>query len=177
MSMWLYQIDAQNWSPQRYRLEIWEGERWAWPVGRKVLQGKEPQPGDIVVFYNTPSGGKDHGFYGWSVVARVVRRRDGDVLQARCPERFAEDASPGVTTHSKPRQPYPRQGETGYLLVRVGGIEVPVAGRHLPLGWCNPAKPQAGVVCRDRRCCRTSACQLTSGPWRAGAPVAADPHR
>ena len=68
MSMWLYQIDAQNWSPQRYRLEIWEGERWAWPVGRKVLQGKEPQPGDIVVFYNTPSGGKDHGFYGWSVI-------------------------------------------------------------------------------------------------------------
>jgi hypothetical protein len=68
MSMWLYQIDAQNWSPQRYRLEIWEGERWAWPVGRKVLHGIEPVPGDIVVFFNTRSGGSDYGFYGWAVI-------------------------------------------------------------------------------------------------------------
>jgi hypothetical protein len=68
MSMWLYQIDAQNWSPQRYRLEIWEGERWAWPVGQKRLSGQEPIPGDIVVFYNTPSGGTDFGFYGWAII-------------------------------------------------------------------------------------------------------------
>ena len=26
MSMWLYQIDAQNWSPQRYRLGILMGD-------------------------------------------------------------------------------------------------------------------------------------------------------
>ena len=68
MSMWLYQIDAQNWSPQRYRVEIWEGERWAWPVGQKRLSGHEPQTGDIVVFYNTPSGGTDYGFYGWAII-------------------------------------------------------------------------------------------------------------
>ena len=68
MSMWLYQIDAQNWSPQRYRLEIWEGERWAWPVGQKRLADRTPEPGDIVVFYNTQSGGTDWGFYGWAVI-------------------------------------------------------------------------------------------------------------
>jgi len=73
MSLWLYQIDPKNWSPQRYRLEIWEGERWSWPVGRKALRGHEPEPGDIVVFYNTPSyntpsGGSDYRFYGWAII-------------------------------------------------------------------------------------------------------------
>lgn len=68
MSMWLYQTDAKNWSPQRYRLEIWEGERWSWRVGQKKLQDHEPEPGDVVLFYNTPSGGSDHGFYGWAII-------------------------------------------------------------------------------------------------------------
>ena len=68
MSMWLYQINQQWWAPQRYRVEIWERERWSWPVRRKVGAIEDPQPGDTVVFFYAPSGGPDPGFYGWAVI-------------------------------------------------------------------------------------------------------------
>jgi hypothetical protein len=68
MSLWLYQINQTAWSPNRYRLEIWEGERWASPVGQAAWGGTTPQPGDIVVFFYAPAGGTDPGFYGWAVI-------------------------------------------------------------------------------------------------------------
>ena len=68
MSTWLYQLSAENWSYERYRLEIWEGERWAWEVGGRSGEGLVPNPGDIVVFFYSPSRGIDPGFYGWGVV-------------------------------------------------------------------------------------------------------------
>jgi hypothetical protein len=64
----MYQISQKLWPPRRFRLEIWEGERWQWPVGRKSSAGKSPQAGDIVVFFYPPTGGGDPGFYGWAVV-------------------------------------------------------------------------------------------------------------
>lgn len=68
MATWLYQMNQRLWDPQRYRTEIWEGERWAWPVGMKFGAGKTPEPGDTIVFFYAPTGGRDAGFYGWSVV-------------------------------------------------------------------------------------------------------------
>lgn len=68
MSMWFYQLSPEVWSPERYRLEIWEGERWNWPVGVRSGEGQVPKPGDTVVFFYAPSGGTDPGFYGWAVV-------------------------------------------------------------------------------------------------------------
>ena len=68
MSTWLYQLATDVWSPERYRLEIWEGERWNWPVGRRSGDGELPKPGDTVVFFYSRSTGVDPGFYGWAVV-------------------------------------------------------------------------------------------------------------
>ncbi len=68
MSTWLYQINQESWSPQRYRVEIWEGERWVWPVRKKVRGEGWPKPGDVVVFFYARSGGSDPGFYGWAIV-------------------------------------------------------------------------------------------------------------
>jgi hypothetical protein len=68
MGMWLYQLSPRRWSPERYRLEIWEGEKWNWPVGDKPLPRDAPEPGDTVVFFYAPTGGKEPGFYGWAVV-------------------------------------------------------------------------------------------------------------
>ena len=68
MSMWLYQLSPNIWSPERYRLEIWEGERWNWPVGGRAGEGQIPKPGDTVVFFYAPYGGTEPGFYGWAVV-------------------------------------------------------------------------------------------------------------
>ncbi|MBI4586022.1 MAG: hypothetical protein HY717_18590 [Planctomycetes bacterium] len=68
MSMWLYQINQKVWSPERFRLEIWEDERWQWPVGRIINADGSPLPGETIVFFYAPSGGKEPGFYGWAVL-------------------------------------------------------------------------------------------------------------
>ncbi len=68
MASWLYQLSTDLWSPERYRLEIWEGERWNWSVGAKPKKEPLPKPGDIVAFFYAPSGGTDPGFYGWAIV-------------------------------------------------------------------------------------------------------------
>jgi len=71
MAMWLYQLSQLKWPPSRFRVEIWEGERWRWDtlkIQRLDPERKGPQPGDIVVFYYAPYGGQEGGFYGWSVI-------------------------------------------------------------------------------------------------------------
>lgn len=65
--MWLYQMDQQEWPPNSYRLDIWENERWRWPVGRKASTDSLKR-GDRIVFFYAPSGGIEPGFYGWAVV-------------------------------------------------------------------------------------------------------------
>lgn len=77
MTMWLYQINQELWSPQRVRLELWEGERWSWPT-RKFRTAERPEPGDTVVFYCAKSGGSDPGFYGWAVATEFYE--DAEVL-------------------------------------------------------------------------------------------------
>ena len=68
MTTWLYQLSHDEWPPNRYRLEIWEGERWVWPVKKAVWGGTRPKPGDTVVFYYAKSKSTDPGFYGWAVI-------------------------------------------------------------------------------------------------------------
>lgn len=68
MAMWLYQMSQRDWPPNNYRLDIWENERWKWPVGRMVGSEDTPAPGDTAVFFYAPSGGSEAGFYGWAVI-------------------------------------------------------------------------------------------------------------
>jgi len=68
--MWLYQMDQKQWSPNSYRLDIWENERWSWPVGR-IAASERPTAGDRIVFFYAPSGGDDPGIYGWAVLERA----------------------------------------------------------------------------------------------------------
>jgi hypothetical protein len=68
MSTWLYQLNQENWTPQRYRLEVWEGQAWQWEVRTKVTQGHAPIAGDSVTFFYAKSGGTEAGFYGWAVI-------------------------------------------------------------------------------------------------------------
>ena len=68
MSMWFYQINQKYWSPERYRVEIWEGQSWQWPIKSRYLKGNTPKAGDTVAFFYAPSGGPDPGFFGWAVI-------------------------------------------------------------------------------------------------------------
>jgi len=84
MSMWLYQMHQKLWEPQRYRVEIWERERWSWAVGRKVGATEElPRPGDTVVFFYAPGGGHDPGFYGWAVITEWLPQDEQDEMYFR----------------------------------------------------------------------------------------------
>ena len=83
MSMWLYQISQQSWEPERYRVEIWESERWSWPVGRKIGAADPPRAGDTVIFFYAPSGGTDPGFYGWAVITEWLPGESWDTLYFR----------------------------------------------------------------------------------------------
>ncbi len=77
MATWLYQLSADNWSPERYRVEIWEGERWNWSVGAMSGAGQQPAPGDIMLFFYAKSAQsvvKDPGFYGWGVILDWVAK-------------------------------------------------------------------------------------------------------
>jgi hypothetical protein len=82
VSTWLYQMSPKVWSPARYRLDIWEGERWAWPVGVMSGEGSKPKPGDLLVTYFTETGGTDPGFYGWAIILDWLDEA-GDQLRFR----------------------------------------------------------------------------------------------
>jgi hypothetical protein len=81
MSAWLYQINQTLWSPERYRVEIWEGQDWAWPVGQKILKDHVPTIGDTLTFFYAPTGGSDPGFYGWAVILEWIA--EGGYLRFR----------------------------------------------------------------------------------------------
>lgn len=82
MSTWFYQMSPNVWSPSQYRLDIWEAERWAWPVGQISGQGQKPAPGDLMVMYFTKGNGTDPGFYGWAVILNWLDEA-GDQLRFR----------------------------------------------------------------------------------------------
>lgn len=74
MAMWLYQLSQTQWTPEKYRLDIWEGERWRWPVG-KIIGSARPAVGDRVVFFFAKTNCPEPGFYGWGI---VLQWEEGD---------------------------------------------------------------------------------------------------
>lgn len=74
MSTWLYQLSQKHWPPEVFRYEIREGHRWGWDYGKKVGDSS-PALGDTVVFFYSPSNGKNPGIYGWAVIERCDEDR------------------------------------------------------------------------------------------------------
>jgi hypothetical protein len=83
MAMWLYQLDNADWSVNEYRLDVWEGERWEWRVGRAAgLKISPPKPGDKVVFFYAPTNCEEPGFYGWAIITLWID--DQEKKDRRC---------------------------------------------------------------------------------------------
>jgi len=75
MAMWLYQLTQAEWTPNEYRLDVWEGERTRWQVGR-IVGGEEPRPGDTAVFFFAKTDCPSPGFCGWAVILQWVQQGD-----------------------------------------------------------------------------------------------------
>ena len=68
MAKWLHQLTEKSWSLNNYCLDIWEGERWEWEVGRVTRAVTEPKPGGTVAFFYALAKCIEPGSYGWAVI-------------------------------------------------------------------------------------------------------------
>lgn len=65
--VWLYQLSSAEWSQAAYRLSVSQGERVAWPVGRKQTK-REPAPGERIVCWWAKTGASEYGVIGWGII-------------------------------------------------------------------------------------------------------------
>jgi hypothetical protein len=92
MSYWFYQISQEIWEPERFRIEIWENERWSWSVPT-LRGGGEPQPGSSVAFFYAKAHGDDPAS-GWAVVLEFHKAHDDNktLTPSRVPDKSFENA-------------------------------------------------------------------------------------
>lgn len=73
MTVWLYQMTLDHYSPAKYRAEVIEGKLIDYFESGKISSKSKatPQPLDLVFFFFTPSGklNPDPGIYGWGVIS------------------------------------------------------------------------------------------------------------
>jgi len=65
--VWVYQLSSKEWNQDLYRLGVLEGERVAWPVGKKQSE-LEPEPGERIVCWWAKTGAPEFGVVGWGVI-------------------------------------------------------------------------------------------------------------
>jgi hypothetical protein len=74
MACWLYQINAENWSCERYRNEVWEGQLVTnWTLGEAKRRPKEVKSGDMVILFFVKAGTHDPGIYGWGIITSFYK--------------------------------------------------------------------------------------------------------
>lgn len=80
MQAWLYQMSRsgeQDWSPEKYRLEVREGKRISWPIGKVHARGlKEIAPGDLIVLFYAKTDNDYPGIYGWGLILNYNKRQN-----------------------------------------------------------------------------------------------------
>ena len=77
MSAWLYQMaEGEDWTPEDYRLAIWEGESVTWGHGKVISRDAHgPGAGDPVIFFFAKSRTRMPGICGWGVILNVFPRK------------------------------------------------------------------------------------------------------
>jgi len=77
MTAWIYQMaEDEEWTPEDYRLSVWEGQQVTWRYGKVVSRGgPELGAGDQVIFFFAKSRTRLPGICGWGVVIKVYARK------------------------------------------------------------------------------------------------------
>jgi hypothetical protein len=69
MTVWLYQMSGESYSPEEYREAFWEGEIVRWPTGNvRKISDCEIFLGDTIIFAFVKTGTQEPGIYGWGIV-------------------------------------------------------------------------------------------------------------
>lgn len=78
MAAWLYQMaEDEQWTPEDYRIEVWEGEPVTWPH-RKIVsrEALKPTSGDPIILFFAKSGTQAPGICGWGVILRLYAKKE-----------------------------------------------------------------------------------------------------
>jgi hypothetical protein len=78
MAAWLYQMaEGEDWTPEEYRLEVWEGNHVTWPHRKIVLKtAADPAPGEPIVLFFAKSGTEYPGICGLGVMLKLLSHRE-----------------------------------------------------------------------------------------------------
>ena len=78
MTAWLYQMaEDEEWTPEKYRLAVWEGEVVTWSHHKIVSRGgDEPGAGDPLVLFFAPSRTKAKGVCGWALILKRYAKKE-----------------------------------------------------------------------------------------------------
>jgi hypothetical protein len=68
MNAWLYQMALRKeWSPEDYRVEVWEGQEVTWPSGKLTgAKGGKIIPGDVIFLFFAQTHNVSPGIYGYA---------------------------------------------------------------------------------------------------------------
>jgi hypothetical protein len=69
MACWLYQMNANRYSHERYRNEVWEGNLVTnWGIGESTHRPKEMVPGDMLILFYAKVSKIEFGIFGWGII-------------------------------------------------------------------------------------------------------------
>lgn len=69
MACWLYQMNAEQYSHERYRTEVWEGTvTQNWTLGKSTHRPKNVMPGGILILFYAKTVAIEPGIYGWGII-------------------------------------------------------------------------------------------------------------
>jgi len=77
MNAWLYQMVIRNeWSPEDYRVEVWEGQNVTWPSGKVTgAEANEVIRGDVIFLFFAETRNPSPGIYGVGIITDYFPRR------------------------------------------------------------------------------------------------------
>ena len=86
MNAWLYQMALRKeWSPEDYRVEVWEGQEVTWPSGKLTgAEGDKVIPGDVIFLFFAQTHNVSPGIYGVGIITRYSPGR-GEITFRVCP--------------------------------------------------------------------------------------------
>ncbi len=78
-------ICREEWTPEDYRVDVWEDHEISWPVGKLVgARNDDVIPGNLIFLFFAQTQNAFPGIYGVGIITRYSPRR-GEITFRLCP--------------------------------------------------------------------------------------------